>query len=362
MSFFKKSITAKFLGGFILFAVLTAVVFYFLGYKGVESVSLNAVGAYFGILFLFIIVSFVFEVLKPLKTVLGQIQLSLAGKKVKKIFTTRVDEVGMIAHFFNKVNEGFTEVASDIKDRRRMIDELTMAYELQKGIFPGEPPKLDGLTIVAKNLPATEIGGDSYDFIDSKDNFYLYVGDVTGHGVRAGLLMGMINAMINSFADLLTNAKDIIISVNKHIKKYALPSMFMTLVMLSYNKVTKKMTYVGAGHEYILIYRKATGQVEAIPSGGTALGMIPDVSKTVKEIDLPLELGDMVVLYSDGITEAKNKEGELFGVERIKTSFREYAEQYDASGVNYHISKDLADFVGDESQLDDITLIVLQRT
>ena len=362
MNFFKKSITAKFLGGFILFAVLTAGVFYFLGYKGVESIPLNVVGAYFGVLFLFVIASFVLIVFKPLKTILGQIQLSLTGKKVKKIFTTRIDEVGIIANFFNKVTEGFTEVASDIKDRRRMIDELTMASELQKGIFPGEPPELDGLTIVAKNLPATEIGGDSYDFIDSKDNFYLYIGDVTGHGVRAGLLMGMINAMINSFADSLTNAKDIIISVNKHIKKHALPSMFMTLVMLSYNKVTKKMTYVGAGHEYMLIYRKATGQMEAIPSGGTALGMLPDISKTAKEIEIPLEVGDMIVLYSDGITEAKNKAGELFGVERIKTSFREYVEQYDASGVNYHISKDLADFVGDESQLDDITLIVLQRT
>jgi len=132
--------------------------------------------------------------------------------------------------------------------------------------------------------------------------------------------------------------------------------------MLSFNKATKKMTYVGAGHEHLLIFRKATGQLEAIPSGGTALGMIPDVSKLAKEIELPFEVGDVIVLYSDGITEAKSKSGELFGLERLKNSFREYVEQYNASGVNYHISKDLADFVGDESQLDDITLIVIQRT
>jgi len=359
--FLSRSITSKFIAVLLLLIVVLFGGFYFY-FNGQESLPSKVVLIAFIVFSFLILTSFIVIVLKPLKTVLGQIQLALAGKSIKKIFTTRVDEVGIIAHFFNKVTEGFTEVASDIKDRKRMLDELTMAYELQKGIFPGEPPKVDGLEIVAKNLPASEIGGDSYDFIDSKENLYIYVGDVTGHGVRAGLLMGMINAMINSFADFLPTARDIIVNVNKHIKKYSLPSMFMTLVMLSFNKATKKMTYVGAGHEHLLIFRKATGQLEAIPSGGTALGMIPDVSKLAKEIELPFEVGDVIVLYSDGITEAKSKSGELFGLERLKNSFREYVEQYNASGVNYHISKDLADFVGDESQLDDITLIVIQRT
>lgn len=362
MSFFGKSLTLKFLATVLIFSTLSAGVFYFLGYKNVESIPLNIAGIYFAVLILFVLIAFIFIVLKPLRTILGQIQLSLAGKKVKKIFTTRLDEVGLFAHFFNKVTEGFTEAVSDIKDRKRMLDELSTAYELQKGIFPEEAPKVEGLSIAAKNLPATEIGGDSYDFIDSKENVYIYVGDVTGHGVRAGLLMGMISAMITSFADVLNSAKDIIINTNKHIKKYSLPSMFMTLVMLSFNKATKKITYVGAGHEHILVFRKSSGQLETIVSGGTALGMVPDISAMAKEIEIPLEIGDLVVLYTDGITEAKNKQGELFGLERIKSSFSDYAEQYDANGVNYHISKDLAEFVGDESQLDDITLIVLQRT
>jgi len=226
--FLSRSITSKFIAVLLLLIVVLFGGFYFY-FNGQESLPSKVVLIAFIVFSFLILTSFIVIVLKPLKTVLGQIQLALAGKSIKKIFTTRVDEVGIIAHFFNKVTEGFTEVASDIKDRKRMLDELTMAYELQKGIFPGEPPKVDGLEIVAKNLPASEIGGDSYDFIDSKENLYIYVGDVTGHGVRAGLLMGMINAMINSFADFLPTARDIIVNVNKHIKKYSLPSMFMTL-------------------------------------------------------------------------------------------------------------------------------------
>lgn len=356
-----KSITTKFLISFLIFVLIVGGIFYGLGYKGVEVFPLSVVIGVVGALFIYVLITFFFLVLKPLRTIVAQVQFVLAGKKFKKIFTARVDEIGLLAHFFNQVTSGFTKVVSDIKDRKRILDELSVAVELQKSIFPAEAPKVDGLSIVAKNTPATEIGGDSYDFIDSKDNLYVYIGDVTGHGVTAGLIMAMVNSMINSFAEFFNSALEIVVAANKHIKKYVKPSMYMTLVMLSFNKKTQKLSYVGAGHEHILVYRKGTGQVEDIVSGGTALGMVPDVSKTLQEREIPLVKGDMVVLYSDGVTEAKNKEGALYGLEKLKSALIEYGSQYSASGVNYHISTDLAAFVGDESQLDDITLIVLEK-
>ena len=137
--------------------------------------------------------------------------------------------------------------------------------------------------------------------------------------------------------------------------------MFMTMVMLSWDHKSQKMTFVGAGHEHILVYRGASGVCEAILSGGIALGMVPDNSQQAVESEIKLEDGDFVVLFSDGITEARNKAGEQFGLENLKRSLIEYAPQYSAEGVNYHIAKDVSEFMKGTEQRDDMTLIVLKH-
>ena len=135
----------------------------------------------------------------------------------------------------------------------------------------------------------------------------------------------------------------------------------MTMVMLCFDNKTKKLTFVGAGHEHILIYRHTTGVVEAVLSGGIALGMVPDNSKVIKEREIILEDGDFVILYSDGITEARSSTEELYGLERLKAAIKDYAPQYSAEGVNYHIAKDVTTFMGTRKQEDDMTLIVMKR-
>lgn len=362
MGLIGRSIFVKFFVSFVIFTLLLGGVFWGMNYFGAEEVSMDVVAIFVGVLLVYFVISFLYLVVKPLRTVLSQVQLVLNGKKFKKIYTKRTDEVGVLAHFFNQVTTGFTKVASDIQDRERILDELAVATELQKGIFPEAAPKVDGLVIEVKNRPATEIGGDSYDFVETKDKLYIYVGDVTGHGVTAGLIMAMVNSMISSFAEVYTSAKDIVVRVNKNIKKYVKPSMYMTLVMLCWDKTTKKLTYVGAGHEHVLVYRKATGQIDDFVSGGTALGMIEDSSATAVEKEISLIKGDMVILYTDGITEAKNQAGELYGLEKLKAGIIEYGAEYSAKGINHHIAKDLSAFVGDESQLDDMTLIVVEKT
>lgn len=359
-----KSLVSNVFIGFVVFAVVLAGVFYVLWSQGVlDGINILYIAAVvFGVVVLFVLLVLFVFVAKPLRTVLTQVQLVLNGKPFKKIFTTRVDEVGLLAHFFNQVTEGFVRVASDIKDRKRILDELAVATELQSSIFPNGELKAKGIEVVVKNRPATELGGDIFDLINSNGKAYMYVGDVTGHGVTAGLIMAMVNAMIRAFSDVYSSAKDIVVQTNKNIKRYVKPSMFMTLVMLCWDENTEKMTYVGAGHERIIIFRKSKGLIEEIVSGGTALGFVPDVSKLAQEKEIPLEKGDMIVLYSDGITEAKNQEGSLYGVEGLKASVVEYGQRYGASGLNFHIAEDVSAFVGDESQLDDMTLIVIEKT
>lgn len=358
-----KSIITKLFLVYFIFAALGGGIVFALWHQGIFA-DVNVyylIGGIAAFTLVFALFCLFWFVAKPLRTILSQVQLVLLGRPFKKIYTTRVDEVGVLAHFFNQVTEGFTQVASDIKDRRRILDELAVAAELQKRLFPKNQPQVDGLNIVIRNRPATEIGGDSFDIVDSKNNLYMYIGDVTGHGMTAGLVMAMVNSMIRSFSDVYGTALEIVVAANKYIKRYVETSMFMTLVMLSWDKVNKKMTYVGAGHEKILIYRKATESTEEITSGGTALGMLPDISKTAKEIEIPLNTGDVIVLYSDGITETKGANGELFGVDRLKSCVTEYARQYAADGISHHISQEVSTFAGDESQLDDMTLIVIEK-
>lgn len=194
-----------------------------------------------------------------------------------------------------------------------------------------------------------------------KEKTYVYIGDVTGHGAAAGLIMTMVNSLMTVFVDIYDSPYQILVNINKYVKKYVKKAMFMTGLFLSWDENEKKMTYVGCGHEHMIIYRKKTGECEVLMSGGVALGMVPDNSKLIKESSLDFGDGDFIVLYSDGITEARDRNGEMFGLERLKEVVVEYAGRYSADGVNYHIAKDVSAFIEGTSQADDMTLIVIKR-
>lgn len=343
--------TSAFIFGAYYFAVRGEIDYVHYYYLLGSLVVLSAV-------FLFL---YYWQAYRPLRIILRQMQALLAGKPYQRIFTKRVDEYGILAHFFNQVTAGLGEVSFDLKDRKRMLDELTIASQLQRDILPLKSSDVDGLQISAKNRPATEVGGDSFNIFTKKSKTYVYVGDVTGHGVSAGLIMTMVNSLMSVFSDLHDTAYDVLVQVNRYIKQHIKKAMFMTMVLLSWDNDKKKMTFVGAGHEYILVYRSQTGQIETVLSGGVALGMIPDNSKVIKEAELALDEGDVVVLYTDGITEARNKDGELFGLEALKKSILEYAPDYSAEGINYHVARDVSNFMKSHKQDDDMTLIVMKR-
>lgn len=354
MKFLTISLVRKFLLFFLLIGGLVYAVFYFLPEYFVYGVFAALV----------LLLGFLWwHFFRPLKTVMFEMQNLLAGKPYKKIFSLRIDEVGVLAYFFNKVTASLGEVSGDIKDRRRMIDELKIASQLQRDILPEGATlnNLVGMDLVAKTKPASELGGDSYNFFTVRDRTFVYIGDVTGHGVAAGLIMTMVNSLIAVFADLHDSPYEILVNVNRYIKRHVKKAMFMTLVMLCWDNKTQKMTFVGCGHEHILIYRAATGVCESIPAGGVALGMVPDNSKVIKEQVLELTVGDMVILYSDGITEARNGQGELFGLERLKELVVEYAAEKNSEGVHYRIATAVSEYSAGHDQADDMTLIVMKK-
>jgi len=361
MNFFRKSVVRKLFVHVVFFGLLiTAIFLYF--EKSQQVITLNLMLILlvaFAILFFLI---YYIDVIKPMRTVLVEMQSLISAKPYKRIYTKRIDEIGILAYFFNQVTKSLGEISFDIKDRRRMISELDIAAQLQKDILPtADHSDLVGLSIIAKNRPASELGGDIFDFFSVKDKTYIYIGDVTGHGVAAGLIMTMASSLISVFSDLYDNPYDILVNVNKYIKKHVKKAMFLTMVMMCWDQKKQKLSYVGAGHEHILVYRAATGVCDDLMSGGVALGMVPNNSKVIKEVDLDLADSDLVILYSDGITEAKNVSGELFGLSRLKDLVVEYAAEYDLDGVHYHIAKDVSDYMEGHGQDDDITLIVMKR-
>ena len=211
--------------------------------------------------------------------------------------------------------------------------------------------------------PASEVGGDSLDIILGKDNnYYIYIGDVTGHGVPSGFVMMMVNALISAFSSTDANGASILSQTNAVLKPRIKQNMMMTCVMLRWDATNNKMYYTGAGHEFVLVYKKKENKIYKVKSGGIALGMMKDSSKILKEQQIAYEPGDVIVLYTDGISEARyqsQQEGMLFGVDRIIESMNK-TEIKSAEMLFRQISIDLSAWMGYKyKQYDDISLVVV---
>lgn len=363
MNFFRRSFTAQVVAVLlILMVVLVAGLTLVEKQFAVTSVPVRYVVYGSTALCVLLILFFWFRVSRPLKEIIVQMEALITGREYKKFFTDRVDEVGVVAHFFNEVTRNLHKFTGKIQEGDRMATELDVASRIQRDILPKEAPKVPGILISAKTRPAAEVGGDSFDFLTTGEATYLYIGDATGHGVPAGIIMTIVNTLVYVYAEVSSTLLELMVSVNRHLKKRIQKTLFMSMVMLKWDHVKRVMSFVGAGHEYILIHHAKTGQCEAIPSGGIALGMVEDNTKILKEIVLPFEQGDMIILYTDGIVECRNMAGELYGLDRLKTVVSKYASQYSPEVTIQKIASELGTYMNGHQQDDDMTLMIIQNT
>lgn len=362
MDFIKKSIAAK-----MFLLLLTS----FTIFAGVDYFAGQYLQNYFGDyyraivffgLFLVTFVVFVVCVSHPFSKIFNEMKALLTGRPYKKIFTGRIDEVGVLAHFFNDITKNIERISVDIAEGKRMSSELSIGSDIQRKILPKEMPQIPGISIYGSTRPASEVSGDTFDIIQAPGgNTYVYVGDVTGHGVPAALIMIMVNTLIRTFSEIYGSGYDVMVHTNRILKQRIEPRRFMTCVLLRWDSQGKKMFFTGVGHEHILVFRKRDSKCEVKQTGGIALGMVPNISKIIKEEQIPLDTGDFIVLYSDGIIEAKNMSGEMYGLNRLKTTIEQYALTSTPEDLFVNISREFAGFTGEQIQTDDITLIALQR-
>lgn len=297
----------------------------------------------------------------PLYIVCKQIAAILAGNTYEYLNIKTKDEFGLISQFFNQVTKNIENVSQMIKEGSRMANELALASQIQKSVLPKELPVVEGLDIVAKTRPAEEVGGDSFDIDINNGEYYFYLGDVTGHGAPAGLVMIIVNTLFDVFLPTVTNTKDLTVTINNQLKPRVNSSFFMTASFFRWLPIDKRLFYTGAGHENIIIFRSAEGISQVFPAGGIALAMADDITGIAEEKEISLGDQDIIVLYSDGITEAVNYAGELFGLERLRLSVNKNGHLGSSLEVFESISKDVQEFVGDAIQKDDMTLFVIRK-
>lgn len=362
MNLLRRSFTAKVIVLLLGLDVAVCGALYIFGrYYALSFVPLEFI--YYGLsaLFAILVLVFWFSVSRPLKSIIMQMQAMLTGREYKKFFTDRVDEVGIMAHFFNEITRSLNRFSGDIAEGKRMAGDLEIASGLQHDILPREAPHISGLVIGMKTQSAAEVGGDSFGFIPAKECTYLYIGDASGDSVAAGILMTIVNTLVTVYSEIAHSLQEVIYHVNRQLKRKIHSTLFMTMLMLKWDAKGKVMSYIGAGHEHLLAYSMKTGRCEATPSGGIALGMVPDNSKLIKEQILPFENGDIVLLYTDGVVRCRNAAGEEFGLDRLKEAVSKYASQYGPVPTLEKIMADVASFMAGTSQMDDMTLIAIQR-
>jgi serine phosphatase RsbU (regulator of sigma subunit) len=363
MKFIRKSLTNKALLLFTILMIMAVIVGIVLNRLQIKSVSFNLFLTVMILVLVFILLIFILDVVIPVNRVIRQINNLLTGRNYRRIDPITIDEVGVMTHFFNEITKDLEKISYDIKERRRMSSELDIAASIQRDVLPKEAPEAPGLDIVAKTRTASEVGGDNFDFVMSPDGnqLFIYIGDVTGHGVPAGLIMMMVDTLVTAMIYRgVNNGRDLVVHTNALLTPRISSRLFMTAVMLRWDKQLQKMYYTGAGHEHVLVYNTKTEKVDSIRSGGIALGMIPNVSQIAQEKEIPLEIGDTIVLYTDGITEAKNKTGEMYTVEKLAESLRKHGYRPTAESIFDNLTKDFSNFVGEYIQTDDITMIVIK--
>jgi serine phosphatase RsbU (regulator of sigma subunit) len=298
---------------------------------------------------------------RPLKKLTEGAGIIAKGDFKHRVEVKTKDEIAVLAAAFNKMAQDLEISTKALVYKERVAKELELAARIQKDILPKEIPKMMGLDISAGLLPAEEIGGDSYDFIKiDEQNLLMYLGDVTGHGVPSGIVVSVANALIYNYSKE-TDLKQLLMNVNRILKEKTSSNMFMTMVMMKWNGLLNQLKYVSAGHEQMIHFHAREKKVTLTPPGGIALGMLTDIARTLKEEEVNLETGDVLVAYSDGIPECWKNEKEMYGMGRLKRAVSDYSDLPSAFAIRNALLADVKEYAGKYKQLDDITLIVLKK-
>lgn len=255
------------------------------------------------------------------------------------------------------------EVFSEAAEKRRIDHDLQVAHEIQRILLPSKAPDFPGYAIVGINVPARHVSGDYYDFL-SLDSGHcgVVIGDVSGKGVPASLIMATCRSVLRSVAGCELSPSAVLRRVNAMVFPDMKEDMFISMAYAVLEADSSAVKLCRAGHDAPFLYRAADQSCTRVNPPGMAVGIDGGrvFNRVCNDYALELAAGDCLILYTDGLTEALNSSGDEFGVESVVQAIVETAPQ-GAAAILERLTSDLKKFVGEAPQHDDITLIVIQK-
>jgi len=243
-------------------------------------------------------------------------------------------------------------------EKEKMEKELALATQIQRDFLPKENPQSKSFDIAGTNVPCYQVGGDYYDFIDiDPERIGITIADVSGKGVSASLLMASLRAALQSEVHLEYDIEKMVKKLNDFVHRSSSSNKFITFFFSELNKKTSELTYINAGHNPPLIL-DLKGKVQRLESSGFCLGMFPNVDYKMEK--LKLGIGDIALLFTDGITESRNKNNEEFEEQRLIQLLKKNSK-IGAQDLMEKINQELEEFTFGTEQMDDQTIVVIKR-
>ena len=255
-------------------------------------------------------------------------------------------------------------IYSEANEKKRLDHDLEIARDIQRVLLPAEPPSVNGFEISGINVPARQVSGDYFDYIKvDEERLGVAIADVSGKGVPASLIMAICRSVLRSQAAQNPSPADVLKKVNRQLYPDIKEDMFISMAYLILDHVHNGVTLARAGHDAPLLYKQSSQSVTPVKPPGMVVGIDSGnvFDRITGDFPIRLERDDCLVLYTDGVTEALDADGNEFGVERTMQSVRASAG-HGAQAIIARLIDDLRDFVGSHPQNDDITLIAIRKT
>ena len=291
------------------------------------------------------------------------------GDFTHKIAVTNDDQLGELAGSFNSMTASIEDLLRQAAEKKRLEEELRIAHEIQMSLLPQGPLVMAGLSVTALCVPAREVGGDYYDFLPLDDHRVgVLIADVSGKGTSAALYMAELKGLVLSLSEIHTSPRTMLIALNRIIANHLDARSFITMTYAVVDLQARTMTYARAGHTPLIYVPGVCAegrlrQVKILVPDGMVVGLKLDngemFERHLVEETIPLQPGDLYLLFTDGISEAMNAHDDLFGEERLGRLVEAHAE-LPSEELRERVLREIAAFVGDAPQHDDMTMILLK--
>src|SRR5437867_9128537 len=255
-------------------------------------------------------------------------------------------------------------IYSEANEKKRLDHDLEIARDIQRVLLPAEAPAVNGFEINGINVPARQVSGDYFDYIKVDDErLGIAIADVSGKGVPASLIMAICRSVLRSQAMANSSPTDVLRKVNRQLYPDIKEDMFISMAYLVLDHVRGGVTLARAGHDAPLLYQQKSQNVTPLKTPGMVVGIDSgDVfDRLTTDVAVPLERNDCILLYTDGITEALDNEGNEFGLERTIGSGQCSAKEGAQAGVR-RLMDDLRTIGGTTEQNDEVTMIAIRKT